>query len=69
MQKFVEHILQLYKHQQVEQMGMDKDSKFIWLLEHPRIQGVHHLGERDASQILFIFISVNFISVYQSASS
>jgi hypothetical protein len=51
MQKFVEHILQPYKHQQVEQMGMDKDSKFIWFLD---CQRVHHLGERNESQILFI---------------
>jgi hypothetical protein len=49
---FVEKILQPYREKQVEEMGLEKDSILIWLLERSYVKGVYLLVKRLSSRNL-----------------
>ena len=68
--QFVEQILQPYRRKQVQEMGLDEETKLIWLLDCWSV----HISKDFISwlkishpQILLIFIPANCTSVFQPA--
>lgn len=68
--QFVEQILQPYRRKQVQKMGLDEETKLIWLLECWNV----HISKDFISwlkishpQILFIFVPANCTNVSQPA--
>jgi hypothetical protein len=66
-QQFVVNILQPYREQQIEKLGLSQDSKLIWLID---CWSVHTSKEFSAwmkahSEILMLFVPANCIAVFQ----
>jgi hypothetical protein len=66
--QFVEHILQPYRRKQVQEMGLDEETKLIWLLDCWSV----HISKDficwlkiSHPHILLIFVPANCTNVFQ----
>jgi hypothetical protein len=67
---FVKKILEPYRVKQVQQMGLDDDSKLLWLLDCWSVYISHEFTnwlKEVHPTILLIFVPANCTNVYQPA--